>query len=129
MAMRDEGLVKLCELTKKSERGLMPVEKLVKKDEPYYSRVTVGITRRYAALGASKAFDGVIKVWNVPSLQDGIKYAVLEDGKQYRIDFARELVDEDAIELTLVRLGDNYDVTDETSEPVQSVSEQSGDNV
>ena len=127
--MRDEGLVKLCELTKTSERGLMPVEKLVKKDEPYYSRVTVGITRRYAALGASKAFDGVIKVWNMPSLPDGIKYAVMEDGKQYRIDFARELVDEDALELTLVRLGDNYDVTDEVTEPVQPVPEQSGDNV
>lgn len=127
--MRDEGIVKLCELTKTSERGLMPVEKLVAKDEPYYSKVTVGVTRQYAALGASKAFDGVIKVWNYPTLPDGVKYAVLEDGKQYRIDFARELVDEDALELTLVRLGDNYDVADETSGPVQPVPEQSGNNV
>lgn len=127
--MRDEGIVKLCELARISERGLMPVEKLVTKIEPYYSKVTVGVTRQYAALGANKAFDKVIKVWNVPTLPDGVKYAVLEDGRQYRIDFTRELVDEDALELTLVRLGDNYDVTTETSEPVQPVSEQSGNNV
>lgn len=127
--MRDEGLVKLCELTKISNRGLMPVERLVVKDEPFYMRMTVGITRRYAALGADKAFDTVIRVLNYQTLPDGVKYAVLEDGKQYRIDFTRELVDEDALELTLVRLGDHYDVTEQASEPVQSVSEQSENNV
>jgi hypothetical protein len=34
---------------------------------------------------------------------------------QYRIDTTRAIVDEDALELTLVRLGQNYDVIEEST--------------
>lgn len=112
--MRDGGIARLCALTNISERGRMPVEKLVSKGVEYYSFRTVGATRRYAALGANREFDTVIRLWNCTELPDGAAYVVLEDGKQYRIDFTQQIVDEDALDLTLVRLENYYDVTAET---------------
>ena len=48
-------------------------------------------------------------------------YAVLEDGLQYRIDFAQDLIDEDGLpvtDLTLSRLENHYDVAGETEDTV-----------
>ena len=47
------------------------------------------------------------------ALPDGVKYAIPEDGKQYRIDPAQPIYDMDAIDLTLVRLENFYDVLTE----------------
>lgn len=112
--MRDGGLALLCALENISERGLMPVEKLVTKSTEYYSHRTVSVTRQYAALGANRAFDCVVRLWNCLELPEGAAYAVLEDGEQYRIDFTQQIVDEDALDLTLVRLENYYDVIAET---------------
>ena len=114
MKMRDGGIAKLCALENINERGRMPVEMLVTKSTEYYSYRTVGVTRRYAALGANREFDLVVRLWNCLELPDGVSYAVLEDGKQYRIDFTQQIVDEHAKDITLVRLENYYDVTDET---------------
>ena len=84
--------------------------------------MTSGVTRRYAALGANRNYDYVVRAHNCLGLPDGVKYAVLEDGDQYRIDNAELIFDSDATDLTLVRLEDFYDVADETSEPVSTVS-------
>jgi hypothetical protein len=43
-------------------------------------------------------------------------FVILEDGYQYRIDAVQEQPDLDAVDLTLVRLEDFYDVADETAE-------------
>lgn len=108
--MRDGGIVTLYALENIAEPGFMPVEKLVEKGTAYYSYSTAGITRIYAAMGANRQFDLVIRCHNMTELPEGVKYAIPEDGKQYRIDPAQPIYDADAIDLTLVRLEDYYDV-------------------
>lgn len=108
--MREGGIVKLYSLTNTAAAGFMPVEQLVEQDKAYYSYVTAGITRIYAALGANRSFDMVIRCHNMTQLPDGVQYAIPEDGKQYRIDPAQPIYDEDAIDLTLIRLEDFFDV-------------------
>lgn len=111
--MRDGGIVTLYALENVAEAGFMPTEKLVSKGTAFYSKRTSGVTRRYAALGANREFDFVIRCWNT-ELPDDVKYAIPEDGNQYRIDFAEPVFDSDAVDLTLVRLEDFYDVASET---------------
>lgn len=108
--MRDGGIVKLYSLQNTAQPGFMPVQKLVEQGAAYYSYVTAGITRIYAALGADREFDLVIRCHNMIELPEGVKYAVPEDGRQYRIDPAQPIYDEDAIDLTLVRLEEYFDV-------------------
>ena len=111
--MREGGIVTLYALENTATSGFMPVERLVSKGTAYYSYSTAGITRIYAALGANRQFDMVIRCWNMTALPVGVKYAIPEDGLQYRIDVAQPIFDEDAIDLTLVRLEDFYDVLTE----------------
>ena len=108
--MRDGGLVTLYALENTAQPGFMPVERLVEKGRAYYSYVTAGVTRIYAAMGANRQFDLVIRCHNMIALPDGVKFAVPEDGQQYRIDPAQPIYDEDAIDLTLVRLEEYFDV-------------------
>lgn len=108
--MREGGIVTLYALENVANPGFMPVEKLVPKGTAYYAAVTSGVTRRFAALGANREYDFVIRCWNMIELPDGVKYAIPEDGKQYRIDPAEPIFDADAIDLTLTRLEDFYDV-------------------
>lgn len=108
--MRDGGIVTLYALENVASPGFMPTEKLVAKGTAYYAKRTSGINRRYAAMGANREFDFVIRCWNMTELPDGVKYAIPEDGNQYRIDPAEPIFDQDAIDLTLVRLEDYYDV-------------------
>lgn len=110
MAMRDGGIVTLYALENVAQPGFMPREMLVEKATAYYASRTSGVTRRYAALGANMAYDYVIRCWNMTEMPDGVRYAIPEDGKQYRIDPAEPIFDEDAIDLTLTRLEDFYDV-------------------
>ena len=110
ISMRDGGLVTLYSLENVAQPGFMPVQKLVEQGKAYYSYVTAGITRIYAAMGANRQFDLVIRCHNMVELQDGVKYAIPEDGKQYRIDPAQPVYDDDAIDLTLVRLEEYFDV-------------------
>ena len=113
--MRDSGILKLYELTNVATPGFMPTEKLVYKDEYFFSKVATGITRRYAALGANRNYSGVVRLWNVTALPVGVKYAVDEDSVQYRIDFDDAKHDSDSLELTLVRLEDFYDLEVQTN--------------
>lgn len=108
--MREGGIVTLYALENIANPGFMPAEKLVPKGTAYYAKVTSGVTRRFAALGANREYDFVIRCWNMIELPDGVKYAIPEDGKQYRIDPAEPIFDADAIDLTLTRLEDFYDV-------------------
>lgn len=117
--MRDVGIIKLYTLKDVSESGRMPVEKLVLSCCFYYAKVTTGVTRRYAALGANRNYNAVVRCWNAFPIDDEVKYAIDETGTQYRIDYAEPVYDQDAVELTLVRLEEFYDVADETSDPIQ----------
>lgn len=111
--MRLDGLLRICRLENVSVKGRMPQEQLVTRCSEYYERRTVGVTRYYAALGADKQVDMVLRIWRNTSIT--IKdYAVLEDSSQYRIVFIQELLNDDGLEvmdLTLEALEKNYDLT------------------
>lgn len=111
-----EGKLTLYSLENIAEKGLKPVEKLIKIDDAYYGRRVVGYNRQYAAMGADQKIDDLVRIWRRP-IRAG-NYAVLEDGFQYRIDFAQDLTDEDGLpvtDLTLSRMENHYDVADETA--------------
>lgn len=119
--MRDDGILKFCELTNTAAAGRMPVEQLVTVGTAYYGRRTVGVTRMYAAAGANRSIDVLVRCYNTPTVPDGSDgkpalFVILEDGKQYRIDMIQEQTDLDAVDLTLVRLEDFYDVAAEATE-------------
>lgn len=111
--MRDGGIIRLYSLQNIATPGFMPSEKLVYDSEFYFSKITTGVTRRYAALGANRDYNAVIRCWNA-TVADDVRYAVDEDSVQYRIDVAEPAHDIDAVDLTLVRLEDFYDVASET---------------
>ena len=108
--MREGGIVSLYALENRAAPGFMPREMLVKKGEAFYAKRTTGINRRFSASGPAREYDYVIRCWNTPELPEGVQYAIPEDGKQYRIEPAERIFDQDAIDLTLTRLEDFYDV-------------------
>ena len=107
--MRDEGLLTFYELKNTAEEGLKPVEKLVEIGKAYYANKTIGYNRRYAAKGANCEIDKLVRAYNTDIPEKGM-YVILEDGKQYQIDSMTEIDDEDATDLTLVRIEDYYEV-------------------
>lgn len=112
--MRDEGILKFYNLTTTSSQGQKPKEQLVSLDvEAYYANRTIGFQRLFAAKDAKYQLDKLIRCYNT-SLPENAKYVILEDSKQYRIEDINVIADEDAIDLSLMRLGKNYDVLDES---------------
>lgn len=113
--MRDCGIIKLYKLQDIATPGFMPAPKLVYVTQFLASLMTTGVRRRYAALGANRDFTCVVRCWNASGWYsdpnaDAVKYAIDENGTQYLIDIAEPLYDQDALNLTLVRLEDFYDV-------------------
>lgn len=110
-----EGTLKICSLQNVAEPGEMPTEKLVVESYHYYGDRVIGYNRQYAAMGVQQQVDRLIRIWcdeNVTVKQ----YALLDDGKQYRIDMVQHLLDEYGLkvtDLTLSRLDDNFDVAAE----------------
>ena len=110
--MRDMGLLTMYTLTSTSAPGDTPVEKLESLGTAYYAEKTVGYNRIYAARGANETIDMVVRCYNT-DVPYSAKYVTLEDGNQYQISVKQKIVDEDATDLTLVRLEDYYDVVSE----------------
>ena len=110
--MRDMGLLTLYDLVTTSTSGDMPIEKLSEIGKAYYAEKTVGYNRIYAARGANQEIDTVVRCYNT-DVPYSAKYVVLEDGNQYQISVKQKIVDEDATDLTLVRMEDYYDVDSE----------------
>ena len=107
--MRDMGILTLYDLVTTSTSGDMPIEKLSSVGTAYYAEKTVGYNRIYAARGANQEIDTVVRCYNT-DVPYSAKYVVLEDSNQYQISVKQKIVDEDATDLTLVRLEDYYDV-------------------
>lgn len=100
-----------------AEKGLMPAEKLVWVCDEYYEKRRIGVTRQYAALGADRRIDALLRIWRNDVFSPGM-YVIPEDGKQYRIDFVQLTTDEDGLDvmdLTLIRLEENYDVAERSA--------------
>ena len=110
--MRDAGILTLYNLTSTTTSGDMPIEKLEALGTAYYAEKTVGYNRIYAARGADEQIDMVVRCYNT-DVPYSAKYVVLEDGNQYQISVKQKIVDEDATDLTLVRLEEYFDVASE----------------
>lgn len=110
--MRPTGLCTIYKLENTSELGRKPTEKLVKIVDAYYAERTVGYNRIYAARGANQKINQLVRVFNTNLIEEGM-YVVLEDGYQYQIDIAQKIIGKDAVDLTLVRVEDYYDVATE----------------
>ena len=85
------------------------MEKLVEVGTAYYSERVVGYSRYYAALGANQRIDALVRCHNTEMPKNG-KYVILEDGDQYRVDAVQKIIEQGAVDLTLVRLEEFYDV-------------------
>jgi len=105
--MDNAGLLTVYALTDTAEKGYMPAEKLVEVCKCFYSDRIIGYGRAYAALGADQRIDRLVRCHNTALPETG-KYAILEDGKQYRITLKQQIGDD--VDLTLERLETNYDV-------------------
>lgn len=111
------GFLTIYQLKNIAAKGLMPTEKLVRVAEEYYQPRTIGVTRYYAALGADRRVDMVVRIWFNPDVCPN-EYVITEDGSQYRIDFVQKTTDDDGLavmDLTLVKLENNYDVLAEST--------------
>lgn len=109
--MDEQGILTICSLENVALPGRMPTEALVEIDTAYYEMIQAGITRTYQALGADRRFDLVVKCFNTAVPQEGLYVVIF--GDQYRIDICRRIIGKDAVELTLVKLEDYYDVISE----------------
>lgn len=107
--MVSSGLLHIYDLRNIAMQGRKPVEKLVEVGTAYYSERVVGYSRYYAALGANQRIDTIVRCHNT-EMPDNGKYVILEDGKQYRIDMVQKIIEQGAVDLTLVRLEEFYEV-------------------
>ena len=109
--MDEVGLLKICSLEDTAAAGHMPAEKLVEIESAYYEQRRAGITRIYAAMGADRRFDLIVRCFNTAVPREGL-YVVI-DADQFRIDICQKIIGQDAIDLTLVKLESYYDVKPE----------------
>lgn len=113
--MRDEGLLTFYKLSNTSPAGSMPVEKLVALDvTAFYENKTIGLQRRYLVKGADYKLDRLVRCYNT-IVPEEANYVILEDSKQYRIGEINAVVDEDAVDLSLERLENYYEVANATT--------------
>lgn len=119
--MNECGKLTIYKLENIASAGLMPSEKLVKLVDAYYDELRVGVTRMYAALGANRSIDDLLRVYNTDVLENG--YVVIpEDGKQYQVDFIQKNIGKDSVDITLSRVDDLYDIYNEQTENIVSSS-------
>lgn len=111
--MITDGLLTIYQVIDTAEKGRMPQKKLVKLCDEYYEDRVIGVTRQYAALGADRKIDRLVRIWRNPAVAPDMQ--VIIDGEQYRIDITQLTRDSDGLQvtdLTLVRLGGNYDASE-----------------
>lgn len=112
--MDKEGILNICTLSNSAEAGRMPVETLTTVATAYYRKRTVGYNRMYAAMGANQSISMLVRCFNteVPTYTQQL-YVVFpneEEDNQFRVSAIQEIVDYDAIDLTLERLEEYYDI-------------------
>ena len=108
----DSGILTVCSLENKAQKGSMPQEKLIPRSEHYYGERTVGYGRQYAAKGVQEQVDMLVRIWQDRGVRIGM-YILLETEEQFRIDNVQHLLDEDGLrvtDITLQRVDDLYDV-------------------
>lgn len=117
--MMDAGYITVCNLENLAEPGDMPKEMLKPVEIMQFEERVVGYNRQYAAKGANEQVDMLVRIWRSP-VRIGM-YAILsdydgqecEDGDQYQIQNAQNLLDDDGLkvtDLTLRRVDRLYEV-------------------
>lgn len=98
--MRDGGILTIYALENVAEPGYMPEERLVQKCTAFFSYRTIGVNRLYAAIGANRQIDLLVRCWNT-EIDPAWEYVIIDD-EQFRIDLAQPT--DDATDLTLTRI-------------------------
>lgn len=117
MSMDKEGLLKICKVENTATAGFMPTEKLVVLETAYYKKRTVGYNRLYAAMGANQSISMLVRCFNtsVPTYSEQL-YVIFHNentDNQYMVTAIQEIIEEDAVDLTLSRLEEYYDIATE----------------
>lgn len=112
--MDKEGILNICTLENTAEAGYMPVQMLVTAATAYYRKRTVGYNRLYAALGANQEITMLVRCFNteVPTYTEQL-YVVFpneDSDNQFIVTAIQEIIEENAIDLTLSRLEEYYDI-------------------
>ena len=112
--MTNDGILGVYKLTNTAAAGYMPQMQLVKLFDAYYSRMRVGVTRLYAAIGVNAQVDGVFRLWNtrIGEAMPKDLYAVA-DNIQYRITLAQDVVERDAVDITVQKIDDLFTIAEE----------------
>ena len=107
--MNDGGLLTIYQIENVADKGKMPTEKLVKVADGYYEELRVGVTRLYAALGANRVIDMLLRVFNTDVIENGM-VVIPEDGNQYQVDAIQKNIGFDSVDITLKRVDDLYEI-------------------
>ena len=117
--MDREGVLLICKLENTAEAGFMPVQELVSICYAYYRKRTVGYNRLYAAMGANKEISLLVRCFNteVPDYNEQLYVVFLasKEGEprkfeQFRVSAIQEIVEDGAIDLTLSKMGEFFNV-------------------
>lgn len=115
--MDREGLLNICTLENIAAPGFMPVEKLHTVATAYYRKRTVGYNRLYAAMGANQEISLLVRCFNteVPTYTQQL-YVVFPNessDNQFMVSAIQEIVEDGAVDLTLTRMEEYYDLDTE----------------
>lgn len=114
--MDREGILYICKLQNTAETGFMPIMSLVPIKDAYYRKRTVGYNRMYAAMGASKEISLLVRCFNteVPDYDEQLYVIFVDDCEQkveqFRVAAIQEIVEDGAIDLTLSKMEEYFDV-------------------
>ena len=119
--MTNDGIIGVYKLVNTADAGYMPVMKLTHLFDAYFSRQRVGINRLYAALGVDAQIDAVFRLWNtrIEEAMPKDLYAVFvngEDVTQYRIALVQDVVERDAVDITVEKVDQFYAIEDESGD-------------
>ena len=116
--MTNDGLLGVYRLVNTADAGYMPQMQLVKLFDAYFSRQRVGVTRLYAAIGVNAQLDAVFRLWNtrIEEAMPKDLYAVVE-GTQYRITLVQDVVERDAVDITVQKIDDLFTIAEEENVP------------
>lgn len=121
--MKDAGRIALCRLVNRNEgmNGKMPDYILapIGPDLYDFEERVIGMSRQYAAKGASEQIDLIARIWREPAARIKM-HAIVTDSEgydgQYRVTNVQHLLDDDGLkvtDLTLERMDKFYEIATE----------------
>lgn len=110
--MMPQGILKLCKLVNTANKGKMPVYQLQQTATYFYSERELGITRSHFARQDGITIDLLVRCHIAKASDFTVdEYVVLDDGiTQMQITDINNLPDITAVDLTLKKVNDNYNV-------------------